>query len=84
MDIYRVTRTDPKGSYRKLPGRPEVRYGTKRRASAIVRQVSEDNAARRRLDERFPHAPHPQVEVLIERAQVGEFTDVTAEFLEDQ
>jgi hypothetical protein len=75
MDIYRITRVDPK----KFPVR-EVRYGTKRRASAIARQVREDNEHRRRHRERFPSIPYLPVKVVIELAPVEGWMDVTGDW----
>jgi hypothetical protein len=80
MDIYRITRTDPKGRYGVLPGKSEVRYGTKRRASAVAKQVREDNESRLRRSERFPQFPYQPVQVTIERAPVDGWTDVTGEW----
>lgn len=82
MDIYRITRVDPKGRswpYRK-PGTPEVRFGTKRRASAIARQVREDNENRKRGHKLYPHIPYQPVQVTIELAPVDGWTDVTGEW----
>jgi hypothetical protein len=84
MDMYRVTIDDP------LPRcGPKVRYGTKRRALAVVRSVKQDNESRRdgaawysRKLGGEPIVPK-LASVTIERAQVGEFTDVTAEFTGD-
>jgi hypothetical protein len=75
MDIYRITRVDPK----RFPAK-EVRFGTKRRASAIARQVREDNEARKRSHERFPHIPYKPVQVTIELAPVDGWTDVTGDW----
>jgi hypothetical protein len=81
MDIYRITRVDK--------SRKQVRYGTGVRAAAIARQVKQDNRSRAEgaawLHARgVPHGPHAQpVELTIERAPVGEFTDVTAEFTKE-
>lgn len=69
MDIYRVTR---KGFG---PSRPTL--GTKTAAHATAGYVKSHNATAERYG-------YPKLSVTIERARVGEFADVTAEFLEDQ
>lgn len=83
MDMYRITRVDekPGGFYGRRAGTPEVRYGTKRRASAVARQVREDNAARRWGHEKYPHIPLQLITLTVERAPVEGWEDVTAEFL---
>jgi len=85
VDIYRITIDDP------LPRcGPKVRYGTKRRALAAVRSVKQDNQSRRDgaawYSQKLGGEPIvPKLAaVTIERAPVGEFADVTAEFLEDK
>lgn len=81
MDIYRITRHDPKKTWRAT----DVRFGTKRRASAIVRQVREDNTGRRNAHESFPEyfPSYQPIQVIIERAPVGGWTDVTGEWFPD-
>jgi len=74
VDIYRITRTGP--HYLK----PEVRYGTKRRASAIARQVREDNESLERLKQRYPYVERQPTQVTIELAPVNGWIDVTGEW----
>ena len=83
MNVYRVTQVDPLGRrYPYQPGTPRVRVGTKRQASAIARQVRQDNDTRQRSAERWPDLfPYQPIVLTVERAPVGEFTDITAEFL---
>lgn len=78
MDIYRVTR---KGFG---PSRPTL--GTKTAAHATAGYVKATNAYYVKAANAYykSHDSTKRVSVTIERAQVGEFTDVTAEFLEDQ
>lgn len=75
MDIYRITRVDPKFY------RPNVRYGTKQRVAANVKEVKEMNASRLWVSERWPDRPYLPVTVIIERAPAAEFFDCTAEFM---
>lgn len=77
MDIYRITRVGPRRTWKKQ----EVRYGTKRQASAIARQVREDNEARKRTSECYPSIPYLPVQVTIELAHVENWADVTGEFI---
>jgi hypothetical protein len=80
MDIYRITRTDPSWRYGRQAGKPEVRFGTKRRASAIARQVREDNENRKRGSELYPQFPYQPVSIIIELAPVTGWTDVTGDW----
>src|SRR5262249_26853218 len=75
VDIYRITRS---GGYHP---KPQVRYGTKRRANAIARQVRENNESLARLKERYPGSITRQpVQVTIELAPVSSWIDVTGEW----
>ena len=76
MDIYRITRHDPKKSYRAT----DVRFGTKRRARALARQVREDNESRQRSHELFPQFPYVPVQIIIELAPVEGWQDVTGDW----
>jgi hypothetical protein len=79
MDIYRITENDPR-RHHYWQGPKKTRYGTKRSATAVAKSVRETNDARVRGGAFMGKDPQ-LMELTIERAPVGEFTDVTAEFL---
>lgn len=86
MDLYRITKTDPRNHA------SEVRYGTLARVRAMERAAREANDSRDHTKawidshpERYrDHDPGPHwwqhVTLKIERAIIVEFEDVTSEF----
>jgi hypothetical protein len=87
MDLYRITKTDPRVT------KPNVRYGTKARAAAMARQVRELNGSRAGIkawmesqpDRYNTEAYGPKwwqpVTLTVERAVVVDWADVSQEFI---
>lgn len=87
MDLYRITRTDPRAA------KPDVRYGTKVRAAAMARNVRELNESRAgikawlNLDttryDASGYSPEwwGPVTLAVERAVVVDWIDVSQDFI---
>ena len=85
--LYRITRTDPRSS------KPQVKYGTGARVAALVRTARETNDSRDHIREWLESDPerhghlaggpenYQHVTMLIERAVITDFEDVTDEFI---
>jgi len=86
MDLYRITRIDPR-----RPGKPKVQYGTSARVVAIRRTVRQNNEGRvankawvESKGDRYNASQLPPdwwepIELRVERAVVTDWVDVSAE-----
>jgi hypothetical protein len=90
MDVYKITRVDPR-----KPGREKAQYGPAARARSIARQVAEVNAGRAQslawclddtdsrghyLDQHGPEWWEP-VELRVDRLIITAYEDATGHFV---